>query len=271
MKGFTPIYLLIIAALLSVTAFQAYQLNKASHKYSVPVVKESSSSAKQLESLATPSSKPITIPALKTTAPASTPPPTTIYQSSVRLESVNPSSADYGQIITLKGLGFGSTAGHVSFYNPSGQNSGWGPTESWSDSEIKLKVPPFQGGYEFQIEVQHADNTKSNKKSLKVTNGQPYIQSVRPENITANGEITVNGRGFGSSTGTIKLSTYDPKSTQSQEIGNAQIVSWSEGEIRFKAPRNIDSNLKYDMFVIASDGRSSSLTPFGPGSWVGTH
>ncbi|MEI6089274.1 MAG: FISUMP domain-containing protein [bacterium] len=56
------------------------------------------------------------------------------------LNSITPTSASIGDIVTLSGAGFGATQGtnYVSFNDTKPQQSDY---QSWSDTEIKLKVP----------------------------------------------------------------------------------------------------------------------------------
>lgn len=190
-----------------------------------------------------PSPSPSVLP-----TPINTP---TVTQSLVRLESISPNSTKYGEIITLKGSGFGSSGQYVIFTNPYGFTSGAGLV-SWSDTEIKAYVPPTRG--ENKVQVEGPNGVKSNIYSLEVMSGQPYISSI-PTEAKPGQEITISGSEFGLSTGVINL--YGPN-TSSSTAGNCSITSWSDTEIKCVIPSNFSTNSEYAVSVVTSDGRPAS-------------
>lgn len=135
----------------------------------------------------TPSATPVFSPKLllPKNSPSPIPSPTPSL-SSVKLDSISPTSGKVGDVITITGSGFGKSSfyypdptkfkGGVSFYGPSGQNSGGAPSactadwdySCWRDNQIKVKVPGIKPGFTFQIEVTSSDGQKSNRVSFEV-------------------------------------------------------------------------------------------------------
>jgi len=114
-----------------------------------------------------------------------TPTPSQVnVQSSVRIESISPNSGKVGDEFIIKGSGFGKSSlyypdptkfqGMISFYGPSGQNSGGAPwgcewcKDNWSDTQIKARVPGVATGVTFQVEVTSSDGQKSNRVNFRV-------------------------------------------------------------------------------------------------------
>lgn len=119
-------------------------------------------------------------------SPIPIPTPLVNTESSVQIESISPSKGKVGDVIVIQGKGFGKSSfyypdptnwkGMVSFYGPSGQNSGGAPSactkdwdySCWSDNQVKIKVPGVQPGFTFQIEVTSSDGEKSNRLPFEV-------------------------------------------------------------------------------------------------------
>lgn len=119
-----------------------------------------------------------------TVAPMPTVIPTSVPVSSVRVDFITPSSGKVGDVIVIKGSGFGKSSfyypdptqfkGMVSFYGSSGMNSGGAPPAEegagwWSDNQIKVKVPGIAAGF-FQVEVTSSEGERSNRIPFVVTN-----------------------------------------------------------------------------------------------------
>jgi lysophospholipase L1-like esterase len=81
---------------------------------------------------------------------------TTAY-SGPRVQSVSPGTASAGQIVTIRGSGFGSTPGYVQFsdagtYWGSPVNNATFQIDSWSDRAITFTVPEPSGGGAWYVE-----------------------------------------------------------------------------------------------------------------------
>ncbi|MBI2028353.1 MAG: IPT/TIG domain-containing protein [Candidatus Levybacteria bacterium] len=91
------------------------------------------------------------------------------YLDDVNLSSIDPNSGSVGSAITLRGSGFGTSKGSVSFYNSNGQASGGAPITSWTDIEIKANVPGILAGNStYQVEVESYYGFKSNRATFTV-------------------------------------------------------------------------------------------------------
>lgn len=110
--------------------------------------------------------------------------PTPIPNYSVHLNAISPLQGKVGDTIILTGSGFGKSSfyypdpsqfqGMISFYGPSGQNSGaapWGgewKISDWTDAEIKARVPGVTPGTIYQVGVTSSEGQKSNRVSFEV-------------------------------------------------------------------------------------------------------
>lgn len=196
MRGFVQIPIIIIILLISGGAIAAYTITNQADEASSSA-KEATSSIEPSKQVSKPTPKPSIVPSptpspfpkdpLPENSPSPIPSPTS-FLSSVKLESVSPTSGKVGDVITIKGSGFGKSSfyypdptefmGGVSFYGPSGQNSGGAPSactadwdySCWSDNQIKVKVPGVKPGFTFQVEVTSSDGQKSNRVSFEVLN-----------------------------------------------------------------------------------------------------
>lgn len=173
--------------------------------------------------------------------------------SDTRVDSINPISANYGAVVSVQGSGFGNTPGQVVFYSQNGQKTGTS-IESWSDNQIKFKVPAVKGYSNYQIEVETSQGVKSNKSNFRVLAGQPIITNIYPNKLKVGDYIIIWGRDFGSSG---KVNFYPVGSTQAG--GSLINYFWSNYLITGRVPNNLESNKEYGVQVRTSDGRDSSL------------
>lgn len=177
--------------------------------------------------------------------------PPTAPQSTTKLDSISPNPTKYGDLITLKGSGFGSSGQYVVFTNPYGYTSGAGVI-SWNDTEIKAYVPPTKG--ENKVQVEGPNGVRSNVYILQVTLKQPYISSM-PYSSVPGREITISGEEFGANTGAVNL--YGPSSSTTP-AGNCNVTSWSDTQIKCTLPDSLSTTGYYDVSIAASDGRQAS-------------
>ncbi len=181
--------------------------------------------------------------------------------STVLLDSITPSSGIFGQLIILRGSGFGSQTGGVAFYGSLGQLSGGAVIVSWSDTQINATVPAVASGT-FRVEVSNAQNQKSGRVDFQVTAGQPYISSITPLAAGAGEQITFSGSEFGTNTGAVNV--YQPGSLT--VFSACAISSWTDSSIVCTLPSNLSVNTDYYLGVVTSDNRNSSLKVYTVGS-----
>ncbi|MBM2813596.1 MAG: hypothetical protein HW421_358 [Ignavibacteria bacterium] len=143
------------------------------------------------------------------------------YIPSPKISSINPTSAQIGDEITITGSGFGATQGTsiVSFGAITATNY-----TSWSATEIKVKVPVGASSGKLSVT---ANSQKSNEVDFTLIIG-PTITGINPATLVIGDTVTITGTGFGASKGTSKVSFG---------LNNAtEIVSWSDTQIQSKVP-----------------------------------
>ncbi len=191
-----------------------------------------------------------------TSTPTATPAPTPV-STKFEITDVDPSSANFMEEFTIYGTNFGAGAGSVSFrYYTQSFSSGGAPIVSWSNTEIKARVPALKKG-SYRIQVIRADGQKSNEEKFSVKNGQPIINSNSI--VVKNGEyeMTFQGTEFGRR-GSIDIYNGDSLA------GNGIIKSWSSSRIRFDLPTL--PHHEYGFQITTADGRKSSMRFFTVGN-----
>lgn len=190
-------------------------------------------------------------------AASGTPVPTSA-PATLKIEDVDPSSANFLQEFTIYGTNFGTTPGNISFrlYNNL-LSSGGVPIVSWSDTEIVAKVPGVRKG-SYRIQVITSDSKKSNEVKFSVKNGQPMVNTTSLHQLNNEYELIFQGSEFGFRRGSIDIYLGPDL------VGNGIIESWSSSRVRFTIP-NIPYQ-EYGFQLTTSDGRKSSLKFFTVGN-----
>jgi glycosidase len=85
--------------------------------------------------------------------------------SAPEVGSIGPTVGQPGQLVTVAGKGFGSSAGQVLF------GSTPASTQSWSDTAISLKVPSVANGI-YQVQVKNVSGTAANTIQFTVLTAQ---------------------------------------------------------------------------------------------------
>lgn len=230
--------------------------------------KPQKSSGKLQEQISSSSAEVIRESSRPTTSPKSSPTPavnTTPFpkidpynQSSLKLESVSPSTASINNELTIKGQKFDQNQGKLLIYaRESNLYSSLYEIEKWSDTEIIAKLK-FVGGGQFYIKVETADGQRSNELALKVIGGQPYIASVSPTTFKKGSTITITGNDFGSSAGKVN---FNSNSGYGNLLGYGVIGSWTDTQIIFTVPSSLEFK-EYGLEVVTSDNRKSSYKYF---------
>jgi uncharacterized protein (TIGR02145 family) len=135
------------------------------------------------------------------------------------ITSINPTSANIGDEIIITGSGFGGQQSN-SIVSINGTNI----TEytSWSDSEIKIKIPVGAVSGKLSVTV---GGVKSNEVDFTLI---PHITELIPASAKAGDEISISGIGFGAVRGSSIVSFAG--------INAAEYTSWSAALIKVKVP-----------------------------------
>ncbi|MBI4319009.1 MAG: IPT/TIG domain-containing protein [Chloroflexi bacterium] len=168
------------------------------------------------------------------------------------IKSVNPATAWYDDEVTLAGKNFGPSQGNsrLTLY---GVGNDWGlviKATSWSDTQIKLKVPRGvlvtdsskepTGDVEVVVDVRGAAapaGLLSNRAKLTIGKPGPKIASVSPQSGMLGQEVTISGSGFGATQGNSTI-TFHRTTVASNSVNRNMITSWSDKELRVKVPDN---------------------------------
>jgi uncharacterized protein (TIGR02145 family) len=140
------------------------------------------------------------------------------------IKSISPVASRIGDLVTITGSGFGTTAGTsiVSFNDIN-------VTEfiSWNKNEIKVKTP--QGAVAGKLSVTVNEN-KSNEVDFTII---AVITSINPTSAKIGDEITITGISFGSTQGTTIVSFNGVSATE--------FISWNDTEIIVKVPAGAET------------------------------
>lgn len=145
-----------------------------------------------------------------------------------RISSVSPQSVKYGETLTIRGQEFGTSRGNgrVVFYG--GVYAASSEYVSWSDSEIRVRIPTGARKGEVLLITNMGKRTTTN---LTVTS--PWIGSVAPNPVRKAQEmITVTGENFGTTRGSSSVSIG------SVVVPARWIATWSNAEIQYNLPVN---------------------------------
>lgn len=150
------------------------------------------------------------------------------YSNTPTINLINPDLAEIGDVVTISGNSFGLTQGtsFVSFHNINARTSDY---KSWSDTEIKVKVPP--GAITGKVTVT-VNGTVSNEYDFTVTNfsSPPRIINITPNKGTIGDTIVFRGENFGA----YQLNSFVAFNTL-RPIHD-DYISWNDAEIKVKVP-----------------------------------
>lgn len=192
-----------------------------------------------------------------TPSPVISPTPAPSISSAVEIDDVDPSSANFMDEFVITGFNFGSDTGNVNFRQSNqGFPSGGSPIISWSDTEVKAKVPGLKKGY-YRIQLITSDGKKSNEVKFTIKNGQPVINSTSVSFINGEYELIFQGSEFGRR-GEVNIYLG------SDIIAKGIIKYWSSSRVRFELPSLVHA--EYGFQIQTADGRQSSLKYFTVGN-----
>ncbi|MFA6569768.1 MAG: IPT/TIG domain-containing protein, partial [Bacteroidota bacterium] len=154
--------------------------------------------------------------------------------------SVNPNKGLVGDEITISGIGFGSSQG-TSIVSFSGANA----TQyiSWSDTQIKVKVPTGAVTGTVFITV---NGKKSNEVAFAIEANPIILTSINPNSAKIGDAVTLTGNGFGSNRGSNYVSFNGTNATE--------YTNWSDTQIVCKVPNGAPSG----QVTVTVDGSSSN-------------
>lgn len=140
------------------------------------------------------------------------------------ITAVSPGRAAPGAAVTIAGSGFGVTRG-ASFVSFGGARPGYSDYLSWTDSQVRCRVPAGAGGL-LEVTVT-TDAGTSNGLGFGVI---PAVSTVSPASGRPGTYVTVDGRGFGSwSPGQTSVYFGRTRATQ--------YYRWSNGQVRVRVPK----------------------------------
>jgi hypothetical protein len=265
-SGFVVIPIIIIVVILVGVAGIYYYESNESDKTPKSSQSATSSASESATSKKSPTPAPFAVSVTDQTpkassvatskpSPSQTPTPSILSDTPFRVDSVTPSSAKYGETVTVKGSGFGTYTQAVLFYNLSYPNAA--PIESSvvskSETEVKTSVPPGKGA--MQIAVKRTDGSISNKISFTITASQPIIRKMLGVNFVIGGKFSLEGQELGATQGTLNIIDANTN----QKVTNCPITNWANTGISCAVPTTLTANKEYGLQAITADGRESSL------------
>jgi uncharacterized protein (TIGR02145 family) len=162
--------------------------------------------------------------------------------SKLQVISITPKSAKIGDEVVIKGSKFGASqiSSKVSF-------NGTNPTEylSWSDTEIKTKIP--KGAKPGKVSVT-VNNEKSNELDFSII---PWISAIIPVYAGISENVTITGTGFGDSLGTSKVSF--------NKADASNFLIWNDSTIKAEIPQKAETG-KVSMTVGANKSNEVDFT-----------
>jgi len=148
---------------------------------------------------------------------------------------VDPTADNIGATVSINGQGFGSSQ-NTSYVRIGGSSA---PVVSWSDSQVRVRVPDFNTAGQKTIEMTINNRTISNT-NFSVA-GPENVQGYYPAGQTNIGQgetFTIAGRHFGAAAdfdGSYGY-TRSIQVTASGNLYNVSSVNWSDTQITFSWP-----------------------------------
>lgn len=192
MRGFVPIIVIVVVGLSIVVGGGGLLLKEKTDEQKSPVTNRSLSQtfkdilkkeevAEVLGSSPSPANLPSVTPNSQAQKPTSspkivasskpTPTPVPTPSPSPTINSVSPSSAKYSDTITIRGSLLGFSTGQVVIESSTSGGCCGGPIESWSDSEIRAKVPALAKGDQYKVKVITSSGKVTNQLSFTISAG----------------------------------------------------------------------------------------------------
>lgn len=174
----------------------------------------------------------------------------------VKLDSVVPANGNAGDLITLKGSGFGKSPAVVLFKTNIDDSCCATQADFWSENEIKIEVVADGIRGKVSIAVESADGKISNYLDFEVTSGLPVIEKVVPEDVAAGQFMAIYGEEFGDSLGHVNF--YESGGVLAGECVFGAGFVWNNSQITCIIPEEFLSG-EYNIEVITADGKESDI------------
>jgi hypothetical protein len=128
---------------------------------------------------------------------------------------ISPGTGYNGSQVVVTGSGFGSTQGSsiLTIWSTAS-------VQSWSDSQIVATIPPLSLTT-IPVSVSVTVGGVTSNGDVYFTRASPVITNITPSSGVVGTQITINGSGFGASTGYVRYSNGN----------NATVNSWSDTQI----------------------------------------
>ena len=165
------------------------------------------------------------------------------------MDSVTPDSAAEGTVVTIGGSNFGPSIGAVQGTSGVSFNGVWATPSSWSDTEMRVAVPPGAATGPVVVTV---SGQPSNGVEFTVTGtggSGPAIGTVSPVLGPEGTVVTVRGANFGP--------TADMGGVSFNGVW-ASVSSWSDTEIRVPVPADTVTG----SVVVTANGQASNGVGF---------
>ena len=186
------------------------------------------------------------------------------------INSINPRIGIMGENITISGANFGQER-NESYITIAGTSPTGSSYISWQDNEIIIRVPEFA---EPGLIYVHREGKKSNPalfanrafipqavQSVELSIN-PQIISIEPRSAAIGSLVTIQGRNFGPSRGTVNFA-WDSETLIPAEHRSSEVVDvfdaefgyelWSDREIRIRIP---DGAVSGNLWVRTTRGSS---------------
>ncbi len=180
---------------------------------------------------------------------AATPGPLPSGASEPVIDSVRPDSAAEGTVVRLLGANFGPPVGAMLGTSGVSFNGVWSTPRSWSDTEIRVAVPPGAGTGEVVVTVSGRPSAGVEFRVTGEGGSGPAIGTVSPSLGKEGAVVTIRGARFGSSAERGGVSFNGVW---------ASAESWSEEEIRVRVPADAGTG----PVVVTANGAASDGVAF---------
>ena len=157
------------------------------------------------------------------------------------ITSVTPTALKIGEELTISGYNFGTTQGNsfISFANANASIY-----TSWSDKEIKVKIPDGANSGKLSVTV---GNRKSNEPVISLI---PVLTAINPVTEKIGASVTISGNGFNNARGSSVVSFNNVDATN--------YTSWSNNSITVIIP----SGAKTGKVTVTASGQKSNELDF---------
>lgn len=174
----------------------------------------------------------------------------------VKLDSVDPTSGNAEDLITLKGSGFGSLAGSIYFRSNIDDPCCATQADFWSDTEIKVAVVASGIRVKISIAVETAEGKISNYLDFEVLSGLPLIENIEPGETPPGQFTAIYGKEFGDDLGHVNF--YESSGAFVGECVFGAGYVWNNSQISCIVPEELWAG-DYNIEVVTSDLRESDI------------